>query len=243
MVKKKKKRKSIKKPRHRIYRVAGYLMRAGLLAIALSILWVGLYRFAPINGTSLMGMRHLGGTEISYQWTSLDDISPNLVRAVIAAEDNKFCKHFGFDLGEIKAAYEDAMAGSGWRGASTISQQTAKNAFLWPGRSLLRKGVEAWFTLLEEAMWPKRRVMEVYLNIAEWGPGVFGAEAAAQYWFGKSAANLTAYEASLLATILPSPNKWRANPPGPYVANRASSLRRKMSVVRSEGRDLCVQSK
>lgn len=224
-----------------ISRMAGFVWRGGLIFVGLSFFWVVLYGFLPVKSTSLMGVRHLQGASIERQWQPLEEISPNLMRAVIAAEDNKFCSHIGFDFGEMKAAFEDAMAGSGWRGASTISQQTAKNAFLWPGRDIVRKGLEAWFTLLEEAIWPKRRVMEVYLNVAEWGPGIFGADAAAHYWFRKPAKDLNAYEASLLAAILPNPRKWSANPPGPYVANRAAHLRKRMSKVRLEGMDQCLR--
>ncbi len=215
-------------------------MRIGVLGVTLSVVWVILYGLVPVPGTTLMGLRVVQGTDVSKDWTALEEISPQLVRAVIAAEDMKFCRHIGFDFGEIKSALDDARAGSGWRGASTISQQTAKNAFLWPGRDPLRKLVEVWFTGLEELFWPKRRIMEVYLNIAEWGDGNFGAEAAARARFGKSAAELTAYEASLLAAVLPSPNKWAANPPGPYVASRAAKLRKRMADVRRDGLDGCL---
>lgn len=221
--------------------VARFVLRLGIIFIGLSVLWVGFYRFAPVSGTTLMGISTLKGGAVETSWMPLDRISPQLVRAVIAAEDSKFCSHNGFDFEQIKIAYEDAMKGSGWRGASTISQQTSKNAFLWPGRGLIRKGMEAWFTVLQETMWPKSRTMEVYLNVAEWGPGVFGAQAAAQYWFHKDAEDLTAYEASLLAAILPSPKKWSANPPGPYVASRARALRKRMSVVRMDRLDGCIQ--
>nr|GGH93391.1 monofunctional biosynthetic peptidoglycan transglycosylase [Aquisalinus luteolus] len=206
----------------------------------LSILWTVLYLVVPVPGTTQMGWRALQGQEVRHDWVPLDEISPHLVRAVIASEDSKFCQHFGFDMEQIRLAWKDVQAGSGWRGASTISQQTAKNAFLWNGRDPVRKLAEAYFTGLEELIWPKRRVMEVYLNVAEWGDGLFGAEAAAQGRFGKSAAELTAYEASLLAAVLPSPNKWSANPPGPYVSRQAGTIRARMAVVRNEGLDKCV---
>lgn len=204
------------------------------------MIWVLFYRFAPVKGTSLMGVRSLNGVEVTQHWVPLEQISPQLVRAVIAAEDMKFCEHIGFDFGEIKSAIEDARAGGRLRGASTISQQTAKNVFLWPGRDPLRKFMEIGFTGLEELFWSKRRIMEVYLNVVEWGDGQFGAEAAAQYYFGKSAAQLSAYEASLLASVLPSPNKWRAGRPGPYVADRAQKLRGRMANVREANRDSCI---
>jgi monofunctional biosynthetic peptidoglycan transglycosylase len=219
------------------------LFRVVIVAIVLSVLWVLLYRFVPVPGTTLMGVRHLEGASVQTEWVPLEEISPQLVRAVIAAEDMKFCRHIGFDFGEIRVAFDDALEGSGWRGASTISQQTAKNAFLWPGRDPVRKLAEIWFTGWEEVLWPKRRIMEVYLNVAEWGDGLFGAEAAAQARFGKSAKDLTAYEASLLAAVLPSPNKWSANPPGPYVASRGEKLRMRMGVVRRDGLDACIYAK
>lgn len=215
-------------------------VRLGMLFVILSIIWTGLYAFMPVRETALMGWRKAHGAEIKADWVQINDISPQLVRAVIAAEDNKFCRHFGFDLGEIKSAIDDARKGGRLRGASTITQQTAKNAFLWPGRDVVRKGLEVWFTALSEALWSKRRVMEVYLNIAEWGDGTFGAEAAAQKLFNKSARDLTAYEASLMAAVLPSPNKWSAAPPGPYVTSRAATIRARMASVRNENRDSCV---
>ena len=220
-----------------VWRTAG---RLAFGVVFLSLIWVLMYRVTPVPGTVVMGMRALSGETIRQDWVPIDEISPQLVRAVIASEDSKFCTHHGFDFEQMKIAWADLRAGSGWRGASTISQQTAKNAFLWNGGGFFRKGVEAWFTTLAELIWPKRRVMEVYLNVAEWGDGLFGAEAAAQARFGKSAADLTAYEASLMAAVLPSPNKWSVAPPGPYVARQAGTIRARMAVVRNEGLDDCV---
>ena len=211
-----------------------------LLFVGLSLFWVLWYRFVPVTGTTQMGLRHLQGEAVDRDWVPIDDISPDLVRAVIAAEDTAFCSHPGFDLAEMRKAWDEAQGGGRVRGASTISQQTAKNAFLWSGRGPLRKGLEVWFTGLEELFWPKRRIMEVYLNVAEWGDGHFGAEAAARARFGKPAADLTATEASLLAAVLPSPNKWRVDPPGPYVASRARTLRGRMATVRRSGLADCV---
>jgi len=212
---------------------------AGALVL-LSFAFVLLYRFVPVEGTVLMGWRHLQGEEVQQQWVDYDEISPNLIRAVIAAEDTKFCKHFGFDLGEIKAALEEAENGGRRRGASTISQQTAKNAFLWHGRSPVRKVLEAGFTVAMEIVYPKRRIMEIYLNVAEWGDGLFGAEAAAQERFGKSAKDLTRREAALLAAVLPSPNAWRVDPPGPYVRRRGRQIQSRMRTVEEQGFDACV---
>ncbi|MGV6802526.1 MAG: monofunctional biosynthetic peptidoglycan transglycosylase [bacterium] len=211
--------------------------------VSLSVLWVILYNLIALPGTPLMGWRQLQGQPISYQWVGLDDISPQLSRAVIAAEDNKFCRHIGFDFGEIRVVLHDAWHGSKLRGASTISQQTAKNAFLWPGRDPIRKTVEVWFTGLEELLWSKRRIMEIYLNIAEWGEGAFGAEAAAQKYFGKSARDLTAYEASLLAAALPNPNNWQTNPPDLIVAKRAERIRKRMADIRRYEWDSCLYRK
>lgn len=204
------------------------------------ILWAGVYRFAPPPGTFVMLERKLSGDVIHHPWTPLEAISPHLVLAVIAAEDTRFCTHRGVDFEAVDKALAETRNGARRRGASTISQQTAKNAFLWNGGGWVRKGAEAWMTLVIETLWPKRRVMEVYLNIAEWGDGHFGAEAAARARFGKSAKDLTKHEAALLAAVLPSPNKWRVDPPGPYVSNRAAMLRARMDLVRRDGLAACV---
>ncbi|MEO1042286.1 MAG: monofunctional biosynthetic peptidoglycan transglycosylase [Pseudomonadota bacterium] len=217
-----------------------WALRLALALLFLSLAFVLLYRFVPVEGTTLMGWRHLQGEDVQQEWVAYDEISPHLVRAVIAAEDTKFCRHFGFDLGEIRAALEEAQNGGRLRGASTITQQTAKNAFLWPGRGPVRKGAEAGFTVAMEVLYPKRRIIEIYLNVAEWGDGLFGAEAAAQARFGKSAKDLTRYEAALLAAVLPSPNKWRVDPPGPYVRRRSRQIQSRVRVVRAEGFDTCV---
>lgn len=208
--------------------------------LLLSVAWVAAYSRVDPSETVLMGMRARTGQHIQQDWISLDAVSPHLVRAVIAAEDSHFCTHHGFDLEQIRIALREADGGKALRGASTISQQTAKNAFLWPGRSFARKGLEAWFTALMEAGWSKRRILEVYLNVAEWGDGYFGAEAAAQGRFGKSARDLTAREAALLAAVLPDPAHWRVDPPGPYVNQRATTLQRRMATVRVQGLDQCV---
>jgi len=205
-----------------------------------SIAWAGVYRFQTPPGTLLMVERSLSGDEINHSWTPLEDISPYLVTAVIAAEDTRFCLHNGIDFDAIDEAMEAAENGKRLRGASTISQQTAKNAFLWSHRSWVRKSAEAWMTLVIETLWPKRRIMEVYLNIAEWGDGLFGAEAAAQKRFGKSARNLTKNEAALLAAVLPNPHKWRVDPPGPYVRKRTRMLRGRMGQVLRDDLNGCV---
>lgn len=199
-----------------------------------------LYRFAPPPGTWIMLDRSLSGQTVRNDWAPLEEISPHLVRAVIAAEDSRYCLHAGIDMEAVKEAAEHNKKNGKRRGGSTISQQTAKNVFLWNGGGYVRKGLEAWFTLVSETIWGKRRTMELYLNVAEWGDGLFGAEAAAQGRFGKAAKDLSKQEAALLAAVLPSPNKWRAVNPGPYVRGRAATIRKRMDVVRREGLDQCV---
>jgi monofunctional biosynthetic peptidoglycan transglycosylase len=200
----------------------------------------------PPLTTLLMVRQAAHGAPIDYRWRSLDDISPRLIDAAIAAEDSTFCRHRGFDMKAIeralKANERTEKRGRGKiRGGSTISQQTAKNVFLWPGRDWIRKGMEAGYTVLIEAIWGKRRIMEVYLNVAEWAPGVYGAEAASRHWFGKSARDLTAREAARLAAILPAPRRYQAASPGPYVRRRASRIQAAMNTVRDQGLDSCVR--
>lgn len=237
--------KTISKQKLKRARVA--TLRGGLIALALLVLSpiIGavVYRFAPPPGTWTMLQRKLSGDVIHHPWAPLKEISPHLVRAVIAAEDSRFCRHKGLDIEAIEEAMEDNKNGGKRRGGSTITQQTAKNVFLWQGGGWARKGLETYFTLVAERIWGKRRTMELYLNVAEWGDGYFGAEAAAKARFGKSAAALTREEASLLAAVLPSPNKWRAVNPGPYVRARAATIRKRMDVVRNERLDACVLGK
>ena len=221
------------------------LLALFLLLVLLASGSVVIQRFVAPPPTFLMVSRAIEGEGLSYRWRSLDDISPRLVQAVIASEDSTFCAHNGFDMKAIERALQaNARAekrGSGRiRGGSTISQQTAKNVFLWPGRDWIRKGLEAGYTVAIETVWGKRRIMEVYLNVAEWAPGVYGAEAAAQHWFGKSADALTAREAARLAAILPSPRRYSASSPGPYVSRRTSRIQAAMSTVREQGLAACV---
>ena len=182
----------------------GWLIRLSLILAAFCALWVASYRFINPPITSLMVMERLRVGKLEQDWRPLGQISPNLQYAIIAAEDANFCLHGGFSIEDIRKALaeEDRR-----RGASTISQQTAKNAFLWPDASWLRKGVEVGFTVLIEWIWPKSRILEVYLNVAEFGIGVFGAEAAAQYYFGVPAKALTRDQSARLAHMLPSPRK------------------------------------
>lgn len=182
------------------------------------------YRFVPVPLTPLMVIRLAEGEGLRRDWVPLEEIAPALAEAVVAAEDNRFCEHWGFDWEAIGEAIEEAQAGERLRGASTITMQTAKNLFLWPGRDFVRKGVEAWLTPQIELLWPKRRIVEVYLNIAEMGPGIYGAEAAADTYFGKPASALSRYEAALIAAILPNPRQWSPNRPTPYLQDRARTI-------------------
>jgi len=219
---------------------------SGVLAALLLVVWVGpvlavaVYRFVPVPLTYLMVQRVFEGQGFQRKWTPIEDISPDLVRAVMAGEDARFCEHFGFDFNAIRKAMVYNQNGKRIRGGSTISQQTAKNVFLWPRRDWVRKGLEAYFTVLIEIGWGKRRIMEVYLNSIEWGPGIYGAEAAARANFGVSAKDLTAAQAARLAAIVPKPLSWKAARPGPYVQRRSGSIRRNAAAVRGKGLAACV---
>lgn len=211
-------------------------LRSIVLWVALVVLLappIGLvaFRIVPPPVTPLMLIRAAEGEGMVRTWKPLAEISPQLRAAVIASEDNLFCSHAGFDLDSLQDAMEDREAGRGSRGASTISMQTAKNLFLWPGRNLVRKGLEAYATLWMELLWPKSRIAEVYLNIAEWGPGLYGAEAAAQAYFHKPAASLTRRDAALLAAVLPNPRAWSPAKPTAYISGRAQIIQRRMAQV------------
>lgn len=219
-----------------------FLLKLLLGLFLLSILWVLAYRWINPPITFLMARDHVAGVTVKHDWVPLEDMSRALPRAVIAAEDARFCQHNGFDMEAIEKAVEANKKGKKLRGGSTISQQTAKNAFLWPGRTMIRKGAEAWFTILIEQLWSKRRIMEVYLNIIEFGRGVYGAEAASRHYFGKSAKNLTRAEASRLAAILPQPIKRDAASPGRYTKRYASRIAGRSRVVANEGLDACLKA-
>jgi len=189
-----------------------------------SLLLVLALRGVPLPASSVIVQNKIKALwhreAVSYQWTPYAAISPQVALAVIAAEDQRFPDHHGFDLVEIQEALDDQEQGRPLRGASTISQQVAKNLFLWSGRSFIRKGLEGWFTLLLEWLWPKRRILEVYLNIAEFGPYTFGIEAASRRFFDKPAARLTVGEAARLAAVLPNPVRYRADKPSAYTLKR-----------------------
>ena len=215
----------------------------GLLIFVLVFppVWVGVYRFLPPPITPLMMIRLAQGKGMDYRWRPLSEISPALVQAAVAAEDARFCQHQGFDFVAMKAAMRANERRPGKvRGGSTISQQTAKNAFLWPGRTFVRKAVEAGFTVLIEKLWGKQRIMEVYLNIVEMGPGIYGAEAAAERYFHVHASELTGLQASRLAAIFPNPLKWQAVTPGAYVQKRSRKIGGAMGFVRADGLIACV---
>ena len=204
------------------------------LFLALNVLLVGVFRFVPVPTSGLMVQRRVESWSSDkpysshHRWVPLEEISPSLGVAVIAAEDQNFADHFGFDWQAIEKAVQHNEHSRRKRGASTVSQQTAKNLFLWNSRSWTRKGLEAWFTLLIEVGWSKKRILEVYLNIVEFGDGIYGAEAAARTYFGKPARRLTPSEAALLAAVLPNPRKFRANAPSEYIRRRQAWILNQM---------------
>ncbi len=216
-----------RKPRG-VRRVAAYVTLAALLLPVFAVLT---YRFVPPPITPLMVMRWAGGAPIRQRWVPLARISPALIRAVVASEDEKFCFHHGFDWDAMGEAWKEWRAGRTPRGASTITMQTAKNLFLWPGRSFLRKGIEAYFTVLLELFWSKQRIIETYLNVIEWGNGIYGAEMAARLHFGKPASALTPREAALFAAVLPNPRRWSPDHPDAYIDERAATIRARMPAV------------
>lgn len=221
------------RPRGRLRRALRWLGRALALFVGITVILTALYGFIPPPITPLMVIRLFEGDWISKDWVPYEEISPNLARAVIAAEDSGFCGHWGYDLEAIQKALKHNENSKRLRGGSTISNQTAKNTFLWPGDSRLtryaRKAIEPYFTALVELMWGKKRILEVYLNVAEWGRGIYGAEAAAQYHFHKSAADLTRREAALLAAVLPSPRRSSAGKPSNYISRRAGTIQVRMN--------------
>ncbi len=211
-------------------KVLPWLVRGIIAFFVLTILWVVALRFTNPPITYLMlkrGFERKGegkDWKLERKWLDYESISDNLKRAALAGEDAHFMTHNGFDTKAIREAFEKNKEGKPLRGGSTISQQTAKNVFLWPERSWIRKGLETYFTVLIEVFWSKKRILEVYLNVIEMGQGVYGAEAAAQYYFHKSAKSLTKKEAALIIAILPSPQKWDARRPSNYINRRANSI-------------------
>lgn len=214
------------------------MWKATICFFVISTFLVVLFKFVPIPFTPLMGIRALehksNGQEMtcSHDWVPLQDISPNIQKAVIASEDATFLTHYGFDLNAINKAMKSNEKGRKLRGGSTISQQTAKNVFLWQGRSYLRKGLEAYFTVLIELIWGKERIMEVYLNSIEMGSGVYGVQAAANHWYGKSAQDLSKREAAGIAAILPNPRKFKASNSSGYTERRKTRIMKHMRYVK-----------
>ena len=218
-------------------RIGIFLAKLFLWFVGLSLALVVLYQFVPPPVTATMLMDSNG---ITKDWEPLSNIDRNLVSAVIAAEDGKFCTHDGFDREAIEKAIERNAQGGRIRGGSTISQQTAKNVFLWQGGGYVRKGFEAWFTFLIEQIWDKRRIMEVYLNVAETGIGTYGAEAGAQRYFNHSAARLTRTEAARMAAALPLPKERSVVNPSGFTRRYGNTIAARMGVVRRDGLDACV---
>ena len=214
-----------------------FLVKAFLWFLGLSIFFVVLFKFVPVPFTPLMAIRVIenksAGKEIyfSHDWQPIENISINLQKAVIASEDGTFLIHNGFDFKAMEKAYKSNERGRKIKGGSTISQQTAKNVFLWQGRSYLRKGLEAYFTVLIELVWGKERIMEVYLNSIEMGDGVYGAQAAAEHWYRKDASSLTPQQAAGIAAILPNPRKYSATSSSSYINNRKSKIIRVMQHI------------
>ena len=217
-----------------------WLGRALLLFVIGSTCLVSVYSLAPPPLTPLMVIRLFEGEGLSGHWRPLSEIDPNLVKAVIASEDTTFCQHWGFDLDAIEAAWVRNQQGGRILGGSTISMQTAKNVFLWPDRTWVRKALEAWFTVLIEAGWSKSRIVETYLNVAEWGPGIYGADGAARYWFAADAGHLSRHQAALLAATLPAPRRFRPDAPTPHLANRAAVIEMRMGALGPENLPPCT---
>lgn len=204
--------------------------------LAISVFLVVVYRFVPVPFTPLMAIRMAEQSKdterevrLKKEWVSISEISPHMVLAVIAAEDQKFLDHKGFDWEAIDKALQGNKLGKRIKGGSTITNQTAKNVFLWPGRNMVRKGLEAYFTLLIEFFWSKERIMEVYLNVIELGDGIYGVEAAAKPYYQKPAIELTRTEAAILAAVLPNPLRWNPTRPTNYILNRQSWILRNMN--------------
>lgn len=219
-------------------RIFGWIWKGALVFVVVSVLWVLLYRFVnpPVTPTMLFD-----GSGARREWMSIERIDRDMVRAVIAGEDSKYCGHGGFDRQAIEAAMRrNAQGGSVIRGGSTISQQTAKNVFLWQGGGWFRKGLEAWFTLLIENLWDKRRIMEVYLNVAETGIGTYGVDAGARRYFGHGADSLSATEAARVAAVFPLPKRRDAVAPTGFTRRYGSLILGRMRAVRRNGLDACV---
>lgn len=211
----------------------------GITLLALHVYAVAL-KFVPVPATLNMLFARLDGNVVQYQWTDMEAISPHLIHAVIAAEDSRFCAHKGISWSDIQKALDERAETGRVRGASTLTQQTAKNVFFWNGGGYVRKIGEAWMALFVDFIWGKERTLEVYLNVAEWGDGFYGAAPASQARFRKSAAELTPYEAALLAAVLPSPNRYRLDPPSAFVQGQARTYIARMEIVKRDALARCI---
>ena len=222
-----------------VKKILKFIGKVILYFFGISIGLVILFKFIPVPFTPLMFIRtfeQIGSNDKvvwKRDWISIDEMGTSIQKAVIASEDGKFTTHNGFDVKAIEKAYKNNQKGRKVKGGSTISQQTAKNVFLWPGRSYLRKGLEAYFTVLIEVVWGKERIMEVYLNSIEMGNGIYGIEAASQHWFNKSAKNLTKAEAAAIAAILPNPRVYKAKNSSRYIERRKNAIKRQMNFYNS----------
>jgi monofunctional biosynthetic peptidoglycan transglycosylase len=227
--------------------IGGWLRRATIaliiLLVPLPVLLLALFRFVPVPFTPQIVIGFFSGDDVRYQWREAWQISPYLAKAVIGGEDEKFCGHHGFDWQSIDQAIHshERHPKKPLRGASTLSQQAARSLFLVPWRSWVRKGVEAYLTVLMEVLWPKRRIITAYLNLVDWGHGYFGAEAAARGYFHRPASALTPRQTARLAAILPDPDDWHAVHPGPYVTWRTGELLGRIRIVNRDRLDACVR--
>ncbi len=233
---------SIQPPRLHTRNRWHWLWKLPLLLLGLSVLQVLALRFIDPPFSAFMAGRQFDAWvagdwrfRVAYDWRDLDAIAPSLPVSLVAAEDQNFASHSGFDFKAIEKARTNNARGRKVRGASTISQQLAKNLFLWSGRSWVRKGIEAWYTVLIETLWPKHRIIEVYANVAEFGDGIYGAQAAARSFWGKDAARLSSSESARLAAVLPSPKRYSAARPGPYVQRRAQWIERNVRRIGGTG--------
>ncbi len=222
-------------------RIISWILRGVIVFVAVSLLWVLLYRFVPPPVTFTMIGNAIEGHSITKDWMPLSEMDPDMARAAIGGEDWNFCSHHGFDFAAIQQAMKDNERGRRIRGGSTISQQTAKNAFLWQGGGFFRKGLEAWFTVLIELIWGKHRIMEVYLNIAETGIGTYGANEGAKRYFRHDASRLSTTEAARIAAVLPLPKKREAVSPSGFTRRHGNRIASRIGVVKRAGLDRCLR--